>query len=288
MWFYKDGEERIGPFSPEEMESFVASGVVTKTTSVRGYATSDWSDAENSPIGGKLWPINPSRFIEFLPVSDFAKLLAVLLSFLILISIALIAGIIADCMILSAVKDETIMKAAIYSRYNTGELQHNVIFLIYIVVWITTAIFFLMWTYRCNVNVRTMGATGLRIRPGWAVGWYFIPVFNLWKPYQAMKEVWQASLDPTNWFILERGRIMAWWWGVWIISGLIDEEVLELAAKAETLNEVFAFSFIMITVNLIDILSAIMALLFIRALTRLQQRQIDRIHKGLPTIPQTA
>ena len=60
---------------------------------------------------------------------------------------------------------------------------------------LTTGIVFLMWIHRANRNARGLGAEGMTFTPGWSVGWYFIPIANLWKPFQAMKEIWQASAD---------------------------------------------------------------------------------------------
>jgi hypothetical protein len=46
--------------------------------------------------------------------------------------------------------------------------------------------------YRTNVNAPTFN-DGMSVTPGWAIGWFFVPVANLFKPYQAMKETWIAS-----------------------------------------------------------------------------------------------
>jgi len=62
---------------------------------------------------------------------------------------------------------------------------------------LTTSILFLMWIYRANSNARQLGAQGMKFSPGWSVGFYFIPILWFWKPYQAMKEIWQASKAPS-------------------------------------------------------------------------------------------
>lgn len=38
---------------------------------------------------------------------------------------------------------------------------------------VATAITFVMWVYRANVNCRGFGASGMEFTPGWAAGWYF-------------------------------------------------------------------------------------------------------------------
>ena len=66
--------------------------------------------------------------------------------------------------------------------------------------------------------VHALGSPGLRFTPGWAVGWYFVPIANLWKPYQAMKEIWRASKNPGNWQAETTSGFLGWWWFWWIIS----------------------------------------------------------------------
>jgi hypothetical protein len=48
------------------------------------------------------------------------------------------------------------------------------------------------WIYRTNANAHLLGGD-MTISPGWSVGWYFVPVANLFKPYEGMKETWFAS-----------------------------------------------------------------------------------------------
>ncbi|RYY09693.1 MAG: DUF4328 domain-containing protein, partial [Alphaproteobacteria bacterium] len=54
------------------------------------------------------------------------------------------------------------------------------------------------WIYRVNANAHSF-ADGLTITPGWNVGWFFVPIANLWKPFEGIKEVWQAGVDPAEW-----------------------------------------------------------------------------------------
>lgn len=31
--------------------------------------------------------------------------------------------------------------------------------------------------------------------PGWAVGFYFIPIALIWKPFQGMSQIWSATFE---------------------------------------------------------------------------------------------
>ena len=62
--------------------------------------------------------------------------------------------------------------------------------LVLVIVTVTT---FLLWVYRSNENLRALSGESMTFTPGWSVGWYFIPIVCLWKPYQVMKEIWNVS-----------------------------------------------------------------------------------------------
>src|SRR4030095_8115621 len=53
----------------------------------------------------------------------------------------------------------------------------------------------LVWIYAAHANLPALNAGPLEFSPGWAVGWFFIPIANLVKPYQAVVEIWKGS-DP--------------------------------------------------------------------------------------------
>ena len=84
---------------------------------------------------------------------------------------------------------------------------------------LTAMILVLVWIHRANYNARQLGATGLKMSPGWAVGWYFVPVAWFWKPYQAMKEIWQASVSPKHWWRQAGSPLLGWWWALWLLQG---------------------------------------------------------------------
>ncbi len=84
-------------------------------------------------------------------------------------------------------------------------------------IMLITGILVLNWIHRANHNARQLGAADMHFTPGWAVGWYFVPVAWFWKPYQAMREIWRASVNPSNWRGAPASPLLRWWWGLWIV-----------------------------------------------------------------------
>jgi len=58
----------------------------------------------------------------------------------------------------------------------------------------------LVWQYRAARVARTLGYPA-RHRPGWGVGFWFIPVVNLWFPYQAIRDCLPPG-DPSRTLVL--------------------------------------------------------------------------------------
>jgi hypothetical protein len=134
-----------------------------------------------------------------------------------------------------------------------NDLRQGIIGVAYIVLLLATSVVVLVWIYGANRNVHAIGATGMRFTPGWAVGWYFIPIFNLWKPYQAMKEIWKASADPGNWQAQPRSALLPWWWFLWIVSCIVANAMFRYTLKAEELDELINASGISIASDALDI-----------------------------------
>jgi hypothetical protein len=65
--------------------------------------------------------------------------------------------------------------------------------LVYLAAVVATIVIFLMWLHRAYRNLPALGAPKPRFSPSGAVWAWFIPILNLWRPYQILREVWQVS-----------------------------------------------------------------------------------------------
>ena len=101
-------------------------------------------------------------------------------------------------------------------------IAHSVIFLI-------SVVFVCMWIYRAHANLRERGIE-METSPGWAVGWFFVPVMNLFKPFQNMRELWSEShLESDAYGAPAPGEIGSWW-ACWIIGNMLSYVSMRLSA----------------------------------------------------------
>ena len=118
----------------------------------------------------------------------------------------------------------------------TSDQRQQLAAIVYLAVFIVSGFLILRWIHRSNYNARQSGAKEMKFTPG-SIGYYFIPVLTLWKPYQAMKEIWKASHNPDDWQSEKAGSILGLWWLLWITNNLLEQAVLSMSTDAETLPE---------------------------------------------------
>lgn len=80
---------------------------------------------------------------------------------------------------------------------------------------------FLRWTYVVKSNAFALGAQNLECTPGWSVGYYFIPLANLWMPYVALKEAFVASNPRSDDRRTSYSTLLQSWWALWLCSNLL-------------------------------------------------------------------
>jgi hypothetical protein len=89
-----------------------------------------------------------------------------------------------------------------------------------IVVLMATGGMFLVWLHRVRVNVRALGMRRLVYRREWTVLGFLVPLLNAFRPYQVVREIWQASDpstgDPMAWKTVQTPRRILVWWGLFV------------------------------------------------------------------------
>jgi len=141
---------------------------------------------------------------------------------------------------------------------------------LYFVIYITAGIFVLRWLYKAKQAVLQQGAQNTRFSPAWSIGWYFIPIANLWKPYQAMKELWKTSANPQQWANQTTPGLLGWWWFLWLATNILGNIIFKLTRQATELNTLMALSAFDILVNILIIL---LTLTLISIMNQIQQMQ---------------
>lgn len=139
-----------------------------------------------------------------------------------------------------------------------------------LIAFIASAILILQWIYRANYNVHQFGAQNLSYTPAWSIAYYFIPVFNLWKPYQAMKQIWLASQNPQQWSAGKTSAVLPVWWALWLASNILNQSIFRLSADAKELAELMNLNMLSQISNVLDIALAIVTLALVSGICQMQ------------------
>ncbi|MFC8271967.1 DUF4328 domain-containing protein [Streptomyces sp. NPDC057271] len=144
------------------------------------------------------------------------------------------------------------------------------------------AVVFVIWFFRVRKNAGVFAPDGHRGGPGWAIGAWFVPVANLWWPRTVAAGTWRASRRGAYGDGVSRDESLAllnWWWTFWILTNLVGSFAEAVYDDADTVEEFAAGAGFLMGAAVVDIVAAVLAILFVRRLTSMQH------HKATGMIP---
>jgi len=150
-----------------------------------------------------------------------------------------------------------------------------------IATFIITAISYLKWVYQANLNCSGFTNEGMLFTPGWSIGYYFIPLMNLYNPFKAMKEIWNVSENPKDCHYYGN-KILTLWWAFWILNGFIGFVELRTWLKINsmsypTINDLKVFTETSIIADVFTIPLIISTIILVSAIFKKQENLIVNI-----------
>jgi hypothetical protein len=138
-------------------------------------------------------------------------------------------------------------------------------------VFLVCGVCFLVWIHRASHNARALGSRGMVHSPGWAVGGFFVPVLNFFRPYQVVTELWRAS-DPAHpqgggaWKTEKQPlpSFLSLWWAGWLLGS-------GLSIGAAYTSSVDAY----LAAGAVDLMTLVLAILLVRRLSRRQAMRAE-------------
>ncbi|MHC9510640.1 DUF4328 domain-containing protein [Kangiella sp. M94] len=194
----------------------------------------------------------------------------------IVVAVVSIASGSAEYELLSSVQNGTYTsEAQVIADAEANDQRQRIIGLVYLSVFVISGFLILRWIHRANSNVKQLGAKNMAFTPGWSIGYYFIPILCLWKPYQAMKEIWKASKDPSDWESQDISGVLPLWWAVWLISNFLGQAIFRISERAEELEELMNINLIYRISDVLDIVLALVFLTIVNRIYSFQTRHLE-------------
>ena len=214
---------------------------------------------------------------QFKSVSTLSKWLSrIYIALIVLLPISIIWGRIYADLINKAISGEFITEAEAL----TTEAIYGGIALALLVPYVLAGILFLIWVYRTHKNLPYLNVEGLRFKPGWSVGYFFIPLMALFRPYQMMVEKWKASNPNVNisnqesWKTSSSSPLIGCWWAFFLASAIAGQIVFRMGWwGGEQLSDLLAVTNATIVSDAIDIGWVITSIFIVRRISQFQEEK---------------
>ena len=302
-WYWDDGEQQ-GPVDTGALASLHRAGHIRDDTLVWCEGMDDWapyrdvqveSNAATPPALPTLPPShaldNPyaapassyhstgtatspslnSMYGPFVDPAGRARALKILLW--IQAGIIAVSGIFSfmQARLLSAFDSGTMPVWEFQAKAGPNDLRVIAAAILLLLSYIACVVMWCVWTNRIQKNAWTLNARYMSTTPGWAVGWYFIPIAHLWKPYQAIREAWDVSASPASPTPSLRAPILGWWWAIWIISNIVSNITMRVSLHAgDDAAQLAISSYIECVDSAVNLVSIFVAVHFVSRLTGMQ------------------
>jgi hypothetical protein len=132
-------------------------------------------------------------------------------------------------------------------------------------------ILFFVWINRSCKNGWLLDGPRMKTTPGWAVGYYFIPILTFWKPFTAMKEIRSASYGSDT----ALRSILPLWWTFWLISLFLNIYIFGCHMDADNQESyLMACKLDLVSVP-VEIIHNYLAIALVTGVTLAQQRRAE-------------
>ena len=160
-----------------------------------------------------------------------------------------------------------------------------------VVLLLVLTFIFLLFVHRASRNLLPLKVEGQRFTPEWAVASFFIPVLNLWRPFQVFIELFGGSrsyrpgVDPQAWKGSLPPGVVVFWWMASLASIGLNPIALRFVLADETLAEARSAALTHAWIDAWLIVPAVMAILMVHALHRRQEARFATVGPHTVTQP---
>jgi hypothetical protein len=101
------------------------------------------------------------------------------------------------------------------AQLSADDTRQGILGLLRFALYVACVVTFVRWLHRAYKNLDAVAPGQRRYGTGWAIGGWFVPVLNLWRPKEIINDIWRSGgTVPPAW--------LAWWWGAFLVNGWIS------------------------------------------------------------------
>lgn len=154
-------------------------------------------------------------------------------------------------------------------------MNQGLVVLVYALVFVITAVAFMMWLHAAYKILPDLGAKRLEYTPGQAASSFLIPFIWFFRPYQVVREIWFSSdqENPDN--PVSTPIVLRLWWGLFLLHWLLDR--LEPRANGSSDDLANLTSYGNIGPDVVRIAAALAAICVVRSIMDRQERRVAQL-----------
>jgi hypothetical protein len=175
-----------------------------------------------------------------------------------------------------------------YDDAQSNDTRQQFIAIIIIAMSIVSAVTFIQWFRRAYFNLHTV-SDGLKYSEGWAAGAWFVPILNLFRPYQIMRELFDVSsrvisekmggFHPKPYL-----NAVNFWWALWIISNVIANLTFRLMPNSGSIEDLKTETVVSIFTSLLEVPLALITVKVIKLYAEQEEVLNDAVQLDINTI----
>ena len=170
------------------------------------------------------------------------------------------------------------------AQLESNDTRQGVIGIAQFGLFVACAVTFIRWLHRAYKNVDAISPPHRRYDTGWAIGSWFVPILNLFRPVQIVTDVWKSGQPPY-------ARVPFWlglWWAGWLVSNVLGRIAFGSLDADATLPELRQDSINYAISDGFDIPVLLLAILVIRVTTKRQESRAEAVaaERANPAPPQ--
>lgn len=153
----------------------------------------------------------------------------------------------------------------------TNDLIQRIASLASIGSFIILAVFFIRWFRRAYYNLHALPGVYASLDEGWAAGAWFVPLLNLVRPYQIMKEIWEGTQQFLSHRITPRSSALVnSWWAIYLGTNIFSGIASRMVSGSANLEDLKTNTIVYILSEVMSIVAAIVAMLLVNRMSEIE------------------
>jgi Domain of unknown function (DUF4328) len=206
-----------------------------------------------------------------LPNANRAKTIIIIFYVLLALQLAMMVGNYFQMILLQDFKQGNIDM----ERATQNDLRQGIIGSGYLLALVFSIIYFIRWFRRAYHNLERADIP-IDHAEGWAAGAWFVPLINLFRPFQIMREIWTktqqvVSRDEE----LKPGSLLGWWWAAYLLNNIIGNISVILGRNDESIQTLIETTTLEFYGGFLELAAGIMMIIIIRQVAGFEEHMYE-------------